>query len=90
MRWIPPKKGNLKLNFDGFSRGNPRASSIGVCIRDHDGKVNKMLAQKIHSGTNNFAEALSLMFGVEMAMSLNFINIHIEEDSTLVINSCIQ
>ena len=33
VHWIPLKKGFLKLNFDGCSRGNPRDSGIGVCIR---------------------------------------------------------
>ena len=49
VRWIPPARGFCKLNFDGFSRGNPGESRAGVCIRDHNGKVLGMLAQKIVS-----------------------------------------
>ena len=82
--------GILKLNLDGCSRGNPGASGVGVFIRDHEGKVVEILAQKIPSGTNNYAKALALLFGVELAISLRIDNIHIEGDSNLVINSCLQ
>ena len=90
VHWIPPKKGFLKLNFDGCSRGNPGASGIGVCIRDHEGRVTNLLAKKNPSGTNNCAEAMALLFGVEMALKKNYTQIQIEGDSTLVINACLQ
>ena len=90
VHWIPLKKGFLKLNFDGCSRGNPRASRIGVCIRDHEGRVTDLLAKKIPLGTNNCAEAMALLFGVEMALKKNYTQIQIEGDSNLVINACLQ
>ena len=90
VHWIPPKTGFLKLNFDRCSRGNLGASGIGVCIRDHEGRVIDLLAKKIPSGTNNCAEAMALLFGVEMALKKNYTQIQIEGDSTLVINACLQ
>ncbi|KAG6535730.1 hypothetical protein ZIOFF_000753 [Zingiber officinale] len=37
--WRKPAFGCYKLNSDGCSRGNPKASSFGVVIRDHEGQV---------------------------------------------------
>ena len=54
------------MHFDAYSQGNPGASGVGVCIRDHEENVVEMLACKILIGTNNSTEALVLLFGVEL------------------------
>ena len=78
------------LIFDGCSRGNPGASGIEVCIRDHEGRVTDLLTKKIPLGTNNCAKAMTLLLGVEMALKKNYTQIQIEGDSTLGINACLQ
>lgn len=90
VKWIPPTLGICKLNFDGYSRGNPGESRVGVCIRDHNGQVFGMLAQKLPIGTNNKAEAMALLLALELAFQLSITNIHIEGDSSMVINSCVK
>jgi ribonuclease HI len=49
-----------------------------------------MLAQKLPVGTNNKVEAMALLLGLELALQLNIVNIHIEGDSSVVINSCVK
>ena len=90
VKLIPPARGIRKLNFDGRLRGNPSESRARVCIRDHNGWVLGMLAQKLLVGTNNKVEAMALLLGLELALQLNIVNIHIEGDSSMVINSCLK
>ena len=40
--------------------------------------------------TNNKAEALALLFGLELAKSLYMSKIHVEGDSSIIINACIK
>ena len=61
-----------------------------MCIRDHNGKVLGMLAQKLLIGTNIKAEAMALLLGLELAFQLSITNIHIGGDSLVVINSCVK
>ncbi len=89
VKWIPPTRGDCKLNFDGCSSGNPSELGARVCIRDHNGWVLGMLAQKFPIGTNNKAKSMTLLLGLELALQLNIVNIHIEGDSSVVINSCV-
>ena len=90
VKWIPPARGICKLNFDCCSRCNPGESGAGVCIRDHNGQVLGMLAQKLLIVTNNKAEDMALLLGLELAFQLSITNIHIEVDSSVVINSCVK
>ncbi|XP_059068229.1 uncharacterized protein LOC131858794 [Cryptomeria japonica] len=64
MKWLPPKKGFVKLNFDGAYRGNPGKSRVGVCIRDWLGNVKAYKFVPIPPGTNNIVEALALFEGI--------------------------
>jgi len=38
-KWQPPKEGWFKLNFNGASRGNSGAASIGCIIHDSEERV---------------------------------------------------
>ena len=49
-----------------------------------------MLAQKLLIVTNNKAEDMALLLGLELAFQLSITNIHIEVDSSVVINSCVK
>ncbi|KAH0704298.1 hypothetical protein KY290_017150 [Solanum tuberosum] len=39
VNWKPPEMGWIKCNTDGASKGNPRQSSYGFCIRNHTGQL---------------------------------------------------
>ena len=73
--------GFVKLNFDGASRGNPRQSGLGACIRDYIGKVLAITMDPLPIGTNNMAKAQSLLSGLILAKKGNFHQVHIEGDS---------
>lgn len=90
VKWITPAMGVCKLNFYGYSRGNPGDSGAKVCIRNHNGQAVGMLAQKLPVGTNNKTEAMKLLLGLELSLQLNIAIIHIEGDSSVVINSCVR
>ena len=49
-----------------------------------------ILAQKLLVGTNNKAKAMALLLGLELALQLSIVNIHIEGDSLVVINLCVK
>ena len=38
-KWIAPPRGSFKINVDGATSENERNSSVGVVIRDVNGKV---------------------------------------------------
>ncbi|GLJ48440.1 hypothetical protein SUGI_1022440 [Cryptomeria japonica] len=88
IKWHPPNAPFCKLIFDGSSRGNPGDSGIGIVFRDHLGSLLALKAMPISPGTNNMAEACALLEGLAMAKDLNFKYLHIEGDSTIVINAC--
>ncbi len=76
------------LRFDGGSRGNPGIAGAGWAIwtekddSEPSVKGNKYLGR----GTNNEAEYHALINGLKDAASMGVKNIHIEGDSSLVIN----
>ena len=77
------------LQFDGCSKKNPGLAGAGAVIYK-DGK-------EIWSGylfigtnnTNNYAEYMGLIIGLQQAIELNIKTLHIEGDSLLVINQMI-
>ena len=87
--WRPPDEGYWKLNFDGASRGNPGPSGFGACIRNLDGNVVAITISPLPINTNNMAEAQALLAGLTLAKQGNFQLLHIEGDSSVIINACI-
>lgn len=74
------------LRFDGGSRGNPGISGCGAVIY-HDN--NEIWSGYLYLGekqTNNYAEYMGLIFGLEQALKMNIKKISVEGDSLLVIN----
>ena len=89
IKWEPPDSSLVKLNFDGSSRGNPGESSIRVCLRNHLGEVLSFYAVPISPSTNNMAEATTLLEGLIQAKRMYFSCLHIDGDSSIVINACV-
>lgn len=78
---------NLIIEADGGSRGNPGLAGSGACVIDADtGEVVLEISKFIGIATNNVAEYLALVAGLEGAYSLNAdARILVRMDSKLVI-----
>lgn len=78
---------NLIIEADGGSRGNPGIAGSGACVIDADsGEVILEISKFIGIATNNVAEYLALVAGLEGAYSLNpDARILVRMDSKLVI-----
>lgn len=78
---------NLIIEADGGSRGNPGIAGSGACVIDADtGEVILEISKFIGVATNNVAEYLALVAGLEGAHSLNAdARILVRMDSKLVI-----
>lgn len=79
----------FKLNFDGASKGNLGRSGIGAVLRDSASKVLKVIFSRILDGSNNVAEATTLMEGVKLALSMGISRLHIEGDSQIITSALI-
>jgi ribonuclease HI len=78
-----------KLQFDGCSKNNPGLAGAGAVIYKNGIEI---WADHLFVGTNNtnnYAEYMGLIFGLEKAIELNIKALHIEGDSLLVINQII-
>jgi len=78
---------NLIIEADGGSRGNPGLAGSGACIIDADsGEVILEISKFIGVATNNVAEYIALVSGLEGAYQLNpQARILVRMDSKLVI-----
>lgn len=79
--------GNLIIEADGGSRGNPGLAGSGACVIDADtGEVIIEVSKFIGIATNNVAEYIALVSGLEAAYDLNpDARILVRMDSKLVI-----
>ncbi|KAF5454807.1 hypothetical protein F2P56_024444, partial [Juglans regia] len=84
--WNRPSAGWVKLNTDGSSLGNPGASGIGGIIRNNHGNLIHAFSSFIGIGSNNRAELLALLHGIQVCKSLSLNYVHIELDSMNVIS----
>lgn len=87
--WQPSHRDFVKINFDGSSRGNPSDSGVGVCIRDYMGDLKAFKSSILPPGTNNVVEVQALLEGLILAKKLDFLKVHVEVDSSLIINAYI-
>lgn len=70
MRWSPPLIGKLKLNFDGYSRGNPRLAGYGCIIRDNFNNVVLVVSGPMYLCDSTKVELLGLSIGLQDLKSL--------------------
>ena len=81
------------LQFDGACRGNPsNVLGLGCIIKNNnktktleEGSYNYPCTNE-NGGTNNEAEYLSLIKGLELALQSDMNALHVEGDSSLIIN----
>jgi hypothetical protein len=84
--WTPPEDSFIKLNFDGASKGNPRATGYGVIFQNHQGHILLINARILGHTMNNAAELWGLTKGLQLATEHNFTKLIVEGDSLVIIN----
>ena len=75
----------LKIYTDGWSRGNPGISGIGVYITDENGTEVEKRYKYLWVKTNNEAEYLWAYYGIKRAIELWAAHVTLYMDSDLVI-----
>lgn len=70
---------------DGAARGNPGPAGAGVCIRDREGITLLERARYLGEATNNVAEYMALVIGLEEALELGASEVEVRSDSELVV-----
>ena len=73
------------LMFDGASRGNPGLSGCGFVIYDSKNTVIYKGSKFLNVQTNNYAEYMALIIGLEMTLKLGIKNLIVKGDSLLII-----
>ena len=73
-------------HFDGAARGNPGPAGAGAVLYDPSGREIWSAARARGNRTNNEAEYLGLIAGMQEARRLGCQSIEIRGDSQLVIN----
>jgi ribonuclease HI len=75
----------ITLNFDGGSRGNPGIAGVGIVLSAKDGTSLVTLGRHIGRATNNVAEYMALITGLEEAVKLGVKKLLVRGDSELII-----
>ncbi|XP_075107108.1 uncharacterized protein LOC142180085 [Nicotiana tabacum] len=90
--WQLPCHGWYKCNTDGASKGNPRPSSLGFCVRDDEGDVVYARAVDLGVTTNVVAEAKAILQGLEYCVEHDFHPLILETDSLVLVGKdlCLQ
>ena len=86
LAWAPPPASYVKLNIDGSSSGNPGNSSGEGIIRDQHGHVLSAFSSFYGFRTNMQAEAMALLEGLHLCISLGMQYIKVELDSLVLLN----
>lgn len=73
------------LRFDGCSKGNPGFAASGAVIYQNDVEIWSGSKLVGYNETNNYAEYMGLIMGLNKAIELNITNLCVEGDSMLVI-----
>ena len=77
---------HLRIRTDGGSRGNPGPSGIGVVVERADtGEVLEEHAKFLGRTTNNQAEYLAVILGLERCAALGATSVEVLADSELLI-----
>ncbi|MDP6439622.1 MAG: ribonuclease HI family protein [Candidatus Brocadiia bacterium] len=75
----------IVLHCDGASSGNPGPASIGVVLRARDGTELESWGRSVGRQTNNAAEYLALIAGLERALELGAKSVEVRSDSELMV-----
>ena len=78
------KNKNLCLYADGGARGNPGPAGIGAVLYNEKGDLLGEVSKYIGVATNNIAEYLAVIYGLQEAIFLGAKKIEIRIDSQLI------
>jgi len=73
------------LRFDGCSKGNPGLAASGAVIYQNEKEIWSGSRLVGYNETNNYAEYMGLIMGLNKAIELNITQLHVEGDSMLII-----
>lgn len=79
------KQERITLRFDGGSRGNPGPAGIGIVLQAQDHTPLLTLGRYVGARTNNGAEYMALITGLEEAAKLGVKHLVVRGDSELII-----
>ncbi len=75
----------MHLYTDGASRGNPGESGIGIVLTTEDGLEHEKYSAYIGQSTNNVAEYMALLVGLQKALNYPCKELVIHSDSELLV-----
>lgn len=73
------------LYTDGGSRGNPGPSGVGIVLTTTNNKTIAEVSVFLGTTTNNAAEYMALIYGLQLAQQHGISRIHIFTDSMLIV-----
>jgi ribonuclease HI len=79
-----PALSDVTICVDGASRGNPGQAAIGVLVLA-GGEPVREIAERIGIATNNVAEYMALLRGLDEAAALRASTVHVQSDSELLV-----
>lgn len=79
------KENRVIVYTDGASSGNPGRAGVGVLLYSTDKKLIKKISKFIGITTNNVAEYMALIYGLEEALYLRAKNVDCFLDSQLLV-----
>ncbi|KAF6171515.1 hypothetical protein GIB67_018039 [Kingdonia uniflora] len=85
--WDLVKEGEVKINSDGASRGNPFEGGTGFIIRDHVGKVLRTFFQGLGTATSYIEKCTALLQGLQKAASNRWLIAWSEADSVAAVEA---
>ncbi|XP_015170859.1 uncharacterized protein [Solanum tuberosum] len=78
IKWRKPPDNYLKLNTDGCSKGNPGEAGGGGILRDHQGNINMAFQTYFGNCSNNMAEGLAILKGLQWCVTNHLHNVIIK------------
>lgn len=84
VKWGKRARDWIKINTDGSSLKDGSSGAGGI-VRDHGGKLIMAFSQQIDNGTNNYAVAKVVLYGVQWCKESGYKRINLECDSMIVI-----
>ncbi|KAL6180294.1 hypothetical protein ACLB2K_046958 [Fragaria x ananassa] len=89
IKWKPPPRGAIKINFDGFIQQPSSNGGVGFLLRDEIWCLVVAVACYIGKTIVPFTKTTALRDNLLKARDLNIKNVVVEGDSSLIINCVI-
>ncbi|XP_074341830.1 uncharacterized protein LOC141679223 [Apium graveolens] len=87
-QWKPPATGSFKLNTDASFKVGEGSFSIGLLLRDHQGKFIVGKVQRLVMVSSVLeAEVIAIREGLHWLASLPYQNVEVESDSLLAVQA---